>query len=314
MPIRLSLLLIVFSIAFSGGLRADSRVEKTLKLAPGGRFQLDTDEGGVIVRGAAGAAAHIVFTSRRSDLEDRLQFRFEEGVKSVTVTAKNRRHGIWFDHWNGHVRVEVEVPFETTVQVHTAGGSIDLKDLRSSAKLRTSGGGLAVANLTGDLDAETSGGSIDLRDIRGKSLVRTSGGGIEAVHIEGTLDAGTSGGSVEIQKISGDLRAHSSGGPIRITEAGGQVEADTSGGGIQASFARGNSKGGRLESSGGGITVSVDPTSRLVIDAEGDRVDTDLPLEIRGSVSRGKLHGQLNGGGASLRLETSGGSVRIRAL
>jgi len=65
--------------------------------------------------------------------------------------------------------------------------------------------------------------------------------------------------------------------------------------------------------SGGGITVSVDPSARLSIDAEGESVDTDLPLEIRGS-SRGSLHGRLNGGGAPLRLETSGGSVRIRAL
>ena len=58
----------------------------------------------------------------------------------------------------------------------------------------------------------------------------------------------------------------------------------------------------------------MDPASTLTIDAEGDRVDTDLPLEIRGSVSRGTLHGRLNGGGASLKLETSGGSIRIRAL
>jgi hypothetical protein len=313
MRVKVLLLLAVLSAGAAGELRADSRVEKTLKLEPGGRFVLDTDEGGVVVIGTAGAAAHVVFTSPRSDLEDHLAIRFDAGPKSVSVAAKNRRHG-WFEHWNGRVRVQVEVPFETSIEIHTAGGSIDVRELRSAARLRTSGGGLAAANLAGDLDAETSGGSIDLRDIRGSSHVRTSGGGIEAVRIEGPLDAGTSGGSVEIQKISGDLRAHSSGGPIRITEAGGRIDADTSGGGIHASFARGNSKGGRLESSGGGITVSVDPAASLSIDAEGDSVNTDLPLEIRGSVSRGSLHGRLNGGGSPLHLETSGGSVRIRAL
>ena len=146
--------------------------------------------------------------------------------------------------------------------------------------------------------------------IFGTSGVRpraASGGGIQAVHIDGSLDAGTSGGSVEIQTISGDLHAHSSGGPIRITEAGGKIDADTSGGGIHASFARGNSKGGRLESSGGGITVSVDPAANLSIDAEGDSVDTDLPLQIHGSASHGSLHGRLNSGGSPLRLKTSRG-------
>ena len=48
-------------------------------------------------------------------------------------------------------------------EAHTAVGSIDLKNLRSNAKLRTSGGGLAAASLTGDLDAETSGGSVRIR-------------------------------------------------------------------------------------------------------------------------------------------------------
>jgi DUF4097 and DUF4098 domain-containing protein YvlB len=313
MRAKVTLLLAVLSVGLAGGLKADSRVEKTLKLEPGGRFVLDTDDGGVVVTGTAGAAAHVVFTSPRSDLEERLAIHFDTAPKSVTVTAKDRHHG-WFEHWNGRVRVQVEVPYETAVEIHTAGGPIEVKDLRSGAKLRTSGGGLAAASLTGNLDAETSGGSIDLKDIRGASRVRTSGGGIEAIGIVGSLDAGTSGGSVEIEKISGDLRAHSSGGPIRIAEAGGRVDADTSGGGIRASFARGNSKGGRLESSGGGITVSVDRASNLTIDAEGDHVDTDLPLEIRGSVSRGELHGRLNGGGASLKLETSGGSIHIRAL
>jgi DUF4097 and DUF4098 domain-containing protein YvlB len=311
---RLIVLLAALSLGGSVALRADSRVEKTLKLEPGGHFLLDTDEGGVIVTGKSGSEAHVVFTSSRSDLEERLAIRFDSGPKSVTVSAKNRHYQHWFSSWNGHVRVEVEVPFETAVDIRTAGGSIDVKDLRLAARLRTSGGGLVIARLTGDLDAETSGGSIDLREIRGTSHVRTSGGGIEAVEIEGPLDAGTSGGSVEIQKITGDLRAHSSGGPIRITDAGGRVEADTSGGGIHASFAKGNSKGGRLESSGGGITVSVDPTAKLVIDAEAERVDSDLPLEIQGSISRSSLHGRLNGGGAPLRLETSGGSIHIRAL
>ncbi len=307
-------LFLLACLASAGGLRADSRVEKTLKLQPGGRFLLDTDEGAVVLTGASVSSAHVVFSSSRSDLEDRLAFRFESSGNTVSVTAKNRHHGLFFNNWNGRVRVEIEVPYETAVDIHTAGGAIDVKDVRSGAKLRTSGGALAISSLTGDLDAETSGGSIDLREIRGTSRVRTSGGGIEAVGIQGPLDAGSSGGSVEVQKITGDLRAHSSGGPIRISEAGGKVDADTSGGGIHAAFARGNSKGGRLESSGGGITVSVDPASRLTIDAEGDHVDSDLPIEIRGAVSHGELHGQLNGGGASLRLETSGGSIRIRSL
>jgi DUF4097 and DUF4098 domain-containing protein YvlB len=144
--------------------------------------------------------------------------------------------------------------------------------------------------------------------------VRTSGGSIEASRIEGSLDASTSGGSVRIDGVKGDLKAHSSGGPIHVLDAEGRVDADTSGGGVDVSFAKGNGKGGRIESSGGGITVSLDPTVHLEIDAHAEGIHSDLPLAMQGDISRESLHGTLNGGGPSLRLDTSGGSIHIRSL
>jgi DUF4097 and DUF4098 domain-containing protein YvlB len=168
--------------------------------------------------------------------------------------------------------------------------------------------------LTADLEAHTSGGSIRLRDIRGKARVETSGGSIEAVNLSGPLRGETSGGSIRLEDVSGDADVHTSGGGITIRNAGGRVAAETSGGSIEASFAKGNSRGGRLESSGGGITVSVDPAVSLSIDAEGNHVHADLPLRVQGEISRRSLHGSLGSGGESLRLRTSGGGIRIRSL
>jgi DUF4097 and DUF4098 domain-containing protein YvlB len=171
-----------------------------------------------------------------------------------------------------------------------------------------------VRDLAGDLDGHTSGGGIKLERIRGNVRVETSGGGIEGSEIDGPIDADTSGGSVRLDRVSGDIHAHSSGGGIHIFEAGGRVEADTSGGGIEASFARGNGSGGTLETSGGGIEVSIDPTVGLRIDASGNSVKADVPITVQGSISRGKLQGNMGGGGQLLRLRTSGGGVRIQGL
>jgi len=294
---------------------AESRMEKSLKLEPGGQFRLETDMGRVTVRGSSNSGVRLVVTSKREDINELLSFHYEEGDRSAAVIAR-RRHPLsfWLGNWGSSVRFEVEVPAETAVNVHTSGGGISLAALRSPAKIETSGGGIEVRDLVGDLQAETSGGSIHLRDIKGKSRVETSGGGIEAVNLEGPLNAETSGGSVSLERITGDIRAHSSGGGIHIREAGGRVDADTSGGSIEASFTRGNARGGTLESSGGGITVSVDPAVSLAIDAHGNSVSSDLPLTVQGEFSRGSLRGTLGRGGESLRLRTSGGSVKIRAI
>jgi DUF4097 and DUF4098 domain-containing protein YvlB len=113
--------------------------------------------------------------------------------------------------------------------------------------------------------------------------------------------------------VTGDVAADTSGGGIDVSEAGGKVTADTSGGPIAVRFAAGNAKGGSLESSGGGITITVDPAAKLTLDAEssGGSVSCDLPVTVVGERERSELRGDLNGGGALLRARTSGGGIRI---
>jgi DUF4097 and DUF4098 domain-containing protein YvlB len=306
---------LLFSLAIPGSLAlAETRMEKTLKLDPGGEFSVETDVGSVKLTGTSASGVRIVVTSRR-DLSDLLHFEYTEGARSASVRAR-KLHPIssWFGDGNARVRFEIEIPAQTAVRVHTSGGGIDLSGTRSPARLDTSGGGIDVRDLQGDLEADTSGGGIHLRGIKGKSRVETSGGGISADDMEGPLNAETSGGSIDVGRVTGDTRLHTSGGGIHVHEAGGRLDADTSGGSIEATFARGNARGGVLESSGGGITVGVDPSIGLAIDAHGNSVSTDLPLTVQGEFSRGSLRGTLNHGGETLRLRTSGGSVRIRAI
>jgi len=74
---------------------AETRIEKNLRLEPGGRFALDAGAGSVTVTGTASPGAKVVITSRRRDLDRVFDFRFEERPGSVTVTAKRRRR-LWF--------------------------------------------------------------------------------------------------------------------------------------------------------------------------------------------------------------------------
>ncbi len=294
---------------------AETRIEKDLKLSPGGDFKLETDMGSVTVTGSPDAGVHVVITSRRKELEDLLTFRFEEGAASAGIVAR-KKHVMsgWFSNNGGSVHYEVRVPAETRLSVDTSGGSIKVLGMRLQAKLDTSGGSITVNDLVGDLDANTSGGSIDLKDIKGRVRVETSGGGIEGSSLDGAVHAESSGGSIELQKVTGDIDAETSGGGIRIVDAGGRVHADTSGGSIEASFTKGNSRGGSLETSGGGIEVSLDAAADLAIDASGNSVKSDVPITVHGEISRGNLQGTLGKGGNTLRLHTSGGSVRIQAL
>jgi DUF4097 and DUF4098 domain-containing protein YvlB len=294
--------------------RADTRMEKTLRLEPGGEFRLDTDMGKVIVTGSADSGARVVITSRHKDLDELLHFRFEEGAGSVSIVARKKHRFSLFSGMGDSVQYEIQVPADTRLSIETSGGGITVSGMRNTANLDTSGGGINVRDQVGDLDCDTSGGGIRLRDVKGKVRANTSGGGVVAEGIDGSIHAQSSGGSIELARVSGDIDAETSGGGIRIDQAGGRVRADTSGGGIEASFAKGNSHGGSLETSGGGIEVALDPEADLAIEASGNAVRSDLPIRVHGEISRGSLSGSLGKGGNTLRLHTSGGSVRIQSL
>jgi hypothetical protein len=294
---------IVLSVAIGAAAcpaRAGSQIDQKMKLEPGGRFVLETFEGTVSVMGSNESGADVVVTSNRDDIQRDVDFDFEENPGDAEVHARRRGpwdffgsifSGIWLHY-------DVRVPKNTQVEIQTSGGGIKVFALTGDTELRTSGGPIEASQVTGNLRANSSGGNIRAEVVHGDASLATSGGGIEA-------DA-----------IDGSLKAHTSGGWIHISAVAGRVDARTSGGSINAAFAKGDSSGGVLDTSGGGIDVKIDPAANLDIDAStsGGGVHADLPLRVSGNFSRDNLHGSLGTGGATLRMHTSGGSIRIGAL
>ncbi len=308
---------LVVLLAAAATASAESRIEKALKLSPGGKLVVQSDAGSVSVIGTDEEGARVVVTSRSDDLESKFDFKFEELPGEVHVTARKKDGS---SSWLAFLftsspspRFEVQVPTRTRVEIATGGGGIKAADLEGDAQLSTSGGSISVAKHVGKVAAETSGGGIELQDVRGSASVETSGGSIRAEGIEGSLTGETSGGSIRVVRVRGDLEVSTSGGSIAIEEAGGKVVAVTSGGSISAAFARGNQRGGSLETSGGGIEVRLDPGVNLNLEARasGGSVVSDLPVKVVGEARRSSLTGTLGSGGATLTLQTSGGSVRI---
>jgi DUF4097 and DUF4098 domain-containing protein YvlB len=295
---KLSILLLTALIvpALATLAEASSRIEKTLKLEPKGRFVLESDVGSVTLTGVSSSGARVVITSDRDDLEALYNINFEENPGSARVTVRRKDRFGWSEHASVHF--EIEVPSQTQTEIRTGGGSVSLSNLRGNSELKTSGGAIDVSGLSGRLDAKTSGGPIHLQEVDGDARVDTSGG------------------KIEVASLDGSLSAHTSGGPIRVDRVTGYVEAETSGGPISVNFGRGNTRGGVLETSGGPIEVEVDRSANLDIDAStsGGSVTSDVPIRVVGNITSSSLHGSLGSGGETLRLHTSGGSIHIRAL
>lgn len=311
----------VLMLAFAAPalLRADYRSEKHLKLDPGGRLVVDSSDGSVTVTGEQESGARVQVTANRDDVEQYLDFKYDENPGEVRIVVRRRHEGWFGPNWGHHglnLHIVVTVPEETSLDVKTGGGSVEASRINREAELDTSGGSIRASELGANLRAHTSGGSIRIERVKGNARVDTSGGGITGESLGGTLDARTSGGSIDLREIKGDLLAHTSGGSIEIENAGGRVNADTSGGSVEVRFTHGNSRGGEIESSGGGVRVAVDRSANLNLDASASAgsVVTDLPITVSGTLGRSHVVGKVGSGGPLLRIHSSAGSVRIEAL
>ena len=264
-------------------------LEQSVPARPGGTLHIDLDRGSVLIEHHE---EHSVRLSGRASRAGRDPIRLESDGQDVHVRGS-------FAGWHGflgdpRVRVRVRVPQRYSLEIETKGGSIEVEEIHGDVNARTSGGSIEVHDVIGDVELETSGGGVRAHGVRGNLRIRTSGSPIHASKIEGEVEVQTSGGRIQLNDVLGPVEAETSGGPIavRFTDAP-EGDIRTSGGSIQVEF---------------GAEFGVDLDART----SGGRIEVESEILVRGSLSRSEIQGQINGGGANLQIETSGGNIRIR--
>jgi DUF4097 and DUF4098 domain-containing protein YvlB len=167
-----------------------------------------------------------------------------------------------------------------------------------------------------NLDLKTAGGHIAVGDLKGNIKAETAGGEFRFGRIDGTIRAQTAGGSISLSRATGPVTLRTAGGRISIGEARAGVQAQTAGGSISAALAAQPEGDCRLSTSGGRIEVELASDLELDITAQtsGGRVEVDVPLSAVESRSRSWLRAKMNGGGPTLSLQTSGGSITLKKL
>jgi Putative adhesin len=300
-------------------------ITKTIPVQPGGRLVMDVSPGPIEVK-TTGDSQIVVEISRKAERVDASraeellrnhEVTFEHLGNNLTIRAKVRNEGWKLWRRSGlKVRYVVSIPSEFNVDLKTSGGGITVGDLRGEVRVNTSGGGLRIGKIEGPVIGNTSGGGISLAGCNGKAEIKTSGGGIDIGSGAGSITADTSGGSIEIGNFVGDVYLRTSGGRITAESVEGSIDASTSGGPVDVALKGQPKKDCRLSSSGGGITVELEENIALDIDAEasGGSVTCDLPVTVQGKLDKGRLKGTLNGGGQALIVQTSGGGIHLRKL
>jgi Putative adhesin len=317
-------LLVLCALAVTASAASEEIVKRQLDAAPGGKLVVDVDFGSVDVTAGSddkvNLEAHrmVDFGNEAKEKEFLADapITFTKEGNVITVRSRGKKPN---DLWNliGHCKTDatyvVRVPKKFESALRTDGGTVSASDLSGNLSAHTSGGRMAFARLEGTLDGDTSGGAIEVDDCRGPIGIETSGGHIKVTGGQGNLKAHTSGGRIEVHNFSGDTEIRTSGGSLDLEKVSGKIVGKTSGGGIRAWLPElvGDVK---LETSAGSIDLAVPASAAFTIDANTSvgGVKSLLPFQAL-EADREHLRGTLNGGGKSVRLQTSAGSITIKA-
>ena len=266
----------------------------------------------------------------KEELQKRLDEYYELTVKvennKLTAIAKQKKNNM---DWKKSVSISFKIYTAPNVStdLSTSGGSIAISNISGTQDFSTSGGSLKVSNVSGkvegrtsggsieltgskdDIDLSTSGGSINASNSSGKIKLETSGGSLTLSGLKGQINATTSGGSVRGNDIDGALKTHTSGGSIHLEQLDCSLETSTSGGNIDVQL---NSLKDfvKISNSGGNITLSV-PNKAMDLRLSGGKIKTDKLNNFSGSVEEDEIRGKLNGGGIPITVDAGSGRVSL---
>lgn len=304
------------------------------------RLEVRTSGGSIKVNGGASAPKVRVFIRSNSwntklsarEIEERLEnYILEVKVSGGTLicSAKPKKENF---SWNNSNRLsigfEIDSPEKVDTDLATSGGSITLSTLNGNLGFKTSGGSMTLDALKGNIKGATSGGSIKMNQLSGEIGLSTSGGSITAENSNGNMKLTTSGGSITFNNLKGDIKGTTSGGSIRANNINGDLAISTSGGSIKFTNIEGNisgsTSGGGIEgnilaikdhvslsTSAGSIKVDLPFNEGMDLDLRGNRVYSDKLAKVSSTLKEGKVNGRVNGGGKSVKMRTSAGSIYV---
>jgi len=267
--------------------------EKTFNISEGKLLKLDAASGDVIVRTWDKPQVYVKILGN-SKAERKVDFSFNATDEYVEIIAD---HPHSFFNWFGNgIRMKFEITVPSTF----------------NTKIKSSGGDIKLAGITGDQRMKTSGGDVSVMDINGNLTISTSGGDVTTTNTKGTTDLSTSGGDVKSTDFEGDLRASTSGGDIILRGQDSKVYAHTSGGDVTLNY-KGKNKGIDIGTSGGSITLRLpdDFNASAKLSTSGGSISCNLKTTNISKITSSKFEADINNGGNRLVARTSGGDIEV---
>ena len=271
---------------------------KSFKLERTAKVRVETSDANSRVTAWEGATVEARITTQGWKIGgDGIDIVDRQAGDQIDIEVRFPHHVFQMNWGNRRVDIEIKVPRNADLDLHTGDGNVDVQGVNGTILLRSGDGNLKLSELQGTLKAETGDGNIDTRNVRGELILHTGDGRIDLTGIDGSLRAETGDGRVHVSGRFDVLDVKTGDGGIdAVASEGSKLEANW-----------------RLNTGDGNLTLRLPATIAADVElrTSDGSIDFDMPVTVSGRAGKKEVHGQINGGGKLLSLKTGDGSIRL---
>jgi DUF4097 and DUF4098 domain-containing protein YvlB len=221
----------------------------------------------------------------------------QDGDRIELIARVTGHWGISWGHNSRRLHIEVRMPREGDLDVHSGDGSVQVESVSGTVKVYTGDGSVKANTLAGNIDLHTNDGSISVDSLKGDIRLHTGDGSIEARDLDGKVDADSGDGHI---RIAGRFDA------LNVKTGDGSVDTRVQPGSKMATS-------WTIRTGDGSVDLVLPSDFQTNIDAStGDgHISLGIPVTVEGTFSNSQIHGKMNGGGQPLTIHTGDGSIRL---
>ncbi|MFL5637033.1 MAG: M56 family metallopeptidase [Gemmatimonadaceae bacterium] len=270
----------------------DTTFELSAPARNGGTLELDLKTGGRVVITGWNQQQIVVHASLAGRDWRETEVKLEPSNGDVMLRSEFTRKS---NSQSTRHRFDIQVPRNYNVRLKSSGGAISIAEMSGRFTGQTGGGEINIARSNGEVDLQTGGGEINVTNS----------------NLDGSVSTG--GGLVRIIGVNGNLSGHSGSGPVVYTNSSGE-KVTSSGYGI----GKGRRAGGAFAYSSAGITMNTAGGPLTLATAPNGARLTTGGGPIRIGASNGEVFAKTGGGhidigpaGGSVAAHTGAGDVTI---
>ena len=217
---------------------------------------------------------------------------------------------------NVSVEYKITIPSQAAIRARTVSGSVTLENIGGKADGDTKSGNVTVMGAKNGTNAQTVSGDVTVSDVTNGAYCKTASGTVEAKNVTGNADLKCVSGNVIAENIRGSVEAETVSGSVRLTDISGAeiIEGKTMSGRVVYNGDISSSGRYSLEAHSGTVEMTIPSGSAFDLSAStfSGSIKTDFEIVVSGTLSKKKISGSVNGGGADVRLKTFSGNVHLK--